>query len=138
MEAPIFLAADFANVDGTGKLNIIGAFNRLNVAQFPYVHPAMYLAIRLVIELGEFNKEKTLKVTLFSEDAEEVWTTGDIKFTVPLPLEGKATEFHPIIGIQQLKFDHPGRFEFRLFINDDSKGETPLDVVKADQPSQGQ
>lgn len=43
MDASILLLADFANVDAAGKLNIIGAFNRIYASKFPCRHPQMHL-----------------------------------------------------------------------------------------------
>lgn len=128
MEARILLAADFANLDKAGKLNIIGAFNRILARKFPTKHPIMYLVIRFAIELGEFDKERTLNIVLFDEDGNEKWKTGDIKFTVNAPDSGRTAEFHPIMQIQNVEFEKPGRYEFRVFVNDDLKGNIPLDA----------
>ncbi len=129
MEARILLAADFANVDAAGKLNIIGAFNRIFARQFPAKHGLLYVVIRFAVELGEFGKERTLSIILFDDDASEVWKIPDVKFTVQKPNDAHSGDFHPIIAIQNLEFPKPGRYEFRIFVNDDFKGSIPLDVA---------
>jgi hypothetical protein len=128
LEARLLLIADFANVDSLGKLNIIGAFNHIYAPQFPVQHPAMYLVVRIGAELGEFNQEKNLTFILFDEDGNEKWRTPELKFAVPSPLGGKTGEFNAVVGIQQMMFEHPGRYEFRVYINGDQKGIIPLDI----------
>lgn len=137
MDVRLFLLADFANVDASNKLNIIGAFNRLNADQLPFIHPALFLVIRISAELGEFEQQRTLKVILFDEDGGEVWQTPDVNFTMHTPKDGHVGEFNPVIGIQRAKFDKAGRYEYRVFINGDSKGVAPLDVVlRPQQPAE--
>jgi hypothetical protein len=134
MEARILLAADFANVDSSGKLNIIGAFNRLLVVSFPIIHPSMYLVIRLAAELGELETPRTLRVILNDEDGQEEWRTPDINFTIPHPTDGRTAEFNPIIALNQMRFDKPGRHEFKVYVNGDWKGDIPIDLVKIAPP----
>jgi Family of unknown function (DUF6941) len=130
MEARILLVADFANVDALGKLNIIGAFNRIFVREFPAKHALLYVVIRLAVELGEFGKERNLSIILYDEDSGERWKSGELKFSVAPPEGGHSVDFHPIVAIQNLEFEKPGRYEFRVFVNDDLKGTIPLDVAK--------
>lgn len=137
MEARILLAADFANVDAVGKLNILGAFNQIFTKSFPARHSLLYLVVRLVAELGEFDKERILKIILFDTDSREKWTTGAIPFRVHAPAGGRIGEFHAIIAVQNAEFEQEGRHEYRIFVNDDLKGSIPLDVVKFEQPQGG-
>ena len=102
MEIRLLLVADFANVDTAGKLNIIGAFNQISPNQFPYRHPLMYVVFRIGATLGEFHRERTFKVVLRNEDAQEQWTTPDMAFQIPPPEGGRTAEFNAVIGIQGL------------------------------------
>jgi hypothetical protein len=97
----------------------------------------LYVVIRLVAELGEFDRERLLKIILFDSDAREKWTTGEIPFKVPKPAGGGIGEFHAIIAVQNAEFDKEGRYEYRVFVNDDLKGSIPLDVVKLAPPQRG-
>jgi hypothetical protein len=134
MEARIFLAADFANVDSSGKLNVLGAFNRVILQEFPGVHRSMYLVIRLTTELGEFNQERILKIVLFDADAHEKWSTSDMPFTVPVPKGGRTADVNVIIEVRDIEFQAPGRYEFRVFVNQDSKGVIPIDAEYVEKP----
>ena len=134
MEARICLIADFANVDRSGKLNVLGAFNRIMLQVFPGVYHSMYLVIRLAAELGEFEQEKMLKIILFDQDAHEIWSTPDIPFTIPAPQGGRTVDFNAIIEVRDMEFQEPGRYEFRIFVNSDLKGTIPVDVELVARP----
>lgn len=138
MEVRLLLLADLANVDSAGKLNIIGAFNRIFVPQFPAQHPIMYLVVRIVAELGEFNQQRNLVVVLFDEDANEKWRTPNLPFTIPTPDGGRIGEFNAVIGIQMMVFEKPGRYEYRIYIDQDQEGVIPLDVELVPSSPQGQ
>ena len=136
MEVPILLLADYANVDAAGKLNILGAFNRIFFKKLPGKHQLMYLVMRIVAGLGEFDQERVLKVILFDEDGGTVWGTPEVSFIIKPPPGGGSGQFDPIIGIQDMEFKKPGRYEFRVFINGESKGFIPVDIVLMEPPSE--
>lgn len=130
MEASILLLADFANIDGGGKLNIIGVFNRIFASKFPAVHSSMYLVIRLTAELGEYDRERILRVQLFEADGEVIWETPEIPFKISKPEGGIIGEFTQIIGLQAFRFEKPGPYEYRVFVGEDLKGSIRLDLVE--------
>jgi hypothetical protein len=131
MQASILLLADFANVDGSGKLNVIGAFNRIIApAGFPTRLSIMHLVIRLTAELGEFDEERILQVKLLEADGAIVWETPEIRFSVVKPEGGMVGEFTQIIRLQNFGFEKPGRYEYRVFVGKDLKGSIPLDLVE--------
>jgi uncharacterized protein DUF6941 len=47
MEKLILLLADYATVDASGKLNILGAFGRIYTNGFPARHSFMCLVVKL-------------------------------------------------------------------------------------------
>jgi hypothetical protein len=133
MQASILLIADFANVDAAGKLNVLGAFNQIFFNSLPGKHQLMYLVIRLVAELGETEQERQLKVVLWDEDGIEKWSTPDIPFKVKATKSGKLSEHNAIIGLQGMEFDKLGTFSFKVYVNGDSKGDIPIDIVLRDE-----
>lgn len=138
MEARLLLLADYASLEqGTGKLNIIGAFNRIFAQEFPAAHAMMYLVVRIGAELGEFNLERHLEVVLFDEDGQEKWRTPSLPFTIPTPPSGKTGEFNAVIGLQMMVFDKAGRYEFRVYVDHDQRGVIPLDLELVQPKPQG-
>ena len=128
MELRIFLLADFANISA-GKLNVIGAFNLIWAHQFPAVHPSMYLVAKLAAGYGEFGVERDFKILQHDEDGNEL---GKIegRFTFPKPKTGERSEHTIIVGLRDLKFEKPSRYQFRILVNDILMGDIPLDVVQ--------
>jgi hypothetical protein len=53
MKQLLFLAADYANITGDGKLNVMGIFNDIYSFNFPARHSSMHLVARLGAELSE-------------------------------------------------------------------------------------
>jgi hypothetical protein len=136
MQASILLVADYAAVDASGKLNVIGAFNIIYALSFPFKHPQMHLVIRLVATLGEFERERKLRIVLWDQDGAEKWATPEIPFRVSAPKDGKLGHHDAIIGIQGMEFEKPGEYSFHVYVDGDSKGDIPIDVVeRAKQPS---
>ena len=133
MELSLLLMADYATVDASGKLNILGAFNILNVRQFPVRHPLMHLVMKFQPHSGEYGDTRKLRVTLVDEDGNEiVQLSSDVK--IPDLKGGQIPELPAIIGFRDLQFEQPGHYEFRIFIDKDQKGDITLVVNHIDQP----
>ena len=127
MEVKTFLLADFANIDAANKMNVIGIFNRLSPATFPYTHPSMYLALRLQAELGEVATERRLRIQLVGEHGLEV-ANIETDFEVPRNAQGKRPAVHFTLGLQHMVFPEAGIYEFRLFIDRDQKAFLELEI----------
>ena len=70
MDVDLALLADAATIDGAGKLNILGIFDRLHTPKFPARHPKMALVLRFsapLTETGSHEIEITLKDPVGSE-----------------------------------------------------------------------
>ena len=48
MDVDLALLADAATIDGAGKLNILGIFDRVHTPNFPARHPKMALVLRFL------------------------------------------------------------------------------------------
>src|SRR5688572_22057509 len=107
MHVLFMLLADFANIDSGGKLNVIGNFGLMLTEQFPFSHAMMYLAIRIIVDPSEFDKEHKFTVALYDEDNNQVWGAPELSFKISAPEVGRVAEFTPILGIQGLEFSKP-------------------------------
>ncbi len=128
METVLFLAADYANHETSGKLNILGIFNRIFVRGFPARHRTLYLVIRVAAALGEYDTKHDLKIVFYDEDGHELGAQNG-ELLIPRPDSGKQAQADLIIGITDLLLTKPGTYEFRLIINKDLKGSLPIDVI---------
>jgi hypothetical protein len=136
VETRIFLLADYANVDASNKLNIIGAFNRVYTEKVPTVVPAMYLVGKVAAGLGEFGKERKYEILLHNEDGNELGKlNGTFAFPQPDKLD-QTSEWNLVLAFMGLVFSEAGRYEFRLLINDAIVGIAPLDIILRPPPQE--
>lgn len=134
----MLLAADYASIDHySGKLNVLGAFDRIYAQDFPTRHHAMHLVIKLGAELGEFGDTRKLIVKLMDEDANELLVIP-MDFQVPNPSSGARPEVNAIVELRDVEFPKPGRYEFRIFVDKDLKGDLRLDLEKVQLPQSPQ
>ena len=124
MDLSLFLAADYATVDASGKLNVLGAFNTIFASQFPTRHASMHLVVRLQPQLGEFGDTRQLRIELVDEDSTRLLEmSGEVQ--IPDAHGEQQPEFTTVIGLQGVAFPHPGVYEFRLFVDKDSERLSP-------------
>ena len=137
MEPAILLVADYAALDASGKLTIVGVFNKIFANKFPVKHPSLYVTIRFVSDLDETGQDRTLEVFLVDQDYNRIWSSPVISFKVERPQSGEVAEFTPIIALQQLEFQKAGRYEFKVKVDADIRGSIPFDVIQIpQQPSE--
>ena len=86
MKVEVLTLCDAATVDAAGKLNILGAFDRLNATAEPITHPHCALAVKLRFERIEEGHKK-IRVTFVNADGAPVMPpidgTADVRFQGP-------------------------------------------------------
>jgi uncharacterized protein DUF6941 len=128
MDAVLFLAADYANHEVSGKLNVLGVFSRILVNEFPATHRRLYLVIRVASRLGEFDTKHDFKVAFVDTDGLEIGAQeGELQ--ISKPESGKQGEADLIIEVGNLRLPKPGNYEFQLIINRKVKAVIPLEVL---------
>ena len=140
MRVSLGLLADYANVSDSGKLNIMGVFQAMNSAAFPYVHPQMYLVLQFEIDRSEVGKKRKLEVSLINEDGLALFSVGG-EMEIPKPpdpklVAGGPVVFNNLLGFQGLVFEKPGNYEFKVLVGDDHKHSVPLKVLQL-KPQRG-
>lgn len=130
MDTQLALLADYANITDTGKLNVMGLFSAIQALTFPTVHPQMYLVIQFRATAGEYNREFTLRIKLVNEDASKIDVITEGKARVPTPQNGQPVDLNFIMGLANIPFPTPGRYEFAVQIDNDTKATIPLDVIQ--------
>ncbi len=133
MDIAFALLADAANVSREGKLNILGAFDRINGAQFPLTWPSMVLVTRFVASAAEYGQEKSIEIITLDADGKRLGAaTGTMQ--VPSPEGGRVLKINHILPMT-LTFPGPGEYSIEILVNGEPKAAVPLDVVQlADAP----
>jgi len=134
MRLELFLAADYANITGEGKLNVMGIFRVVNATDFPARHSSMHLVLKMVPELGEYGVSRELYVKLHDPDGNELMElSGQIE--VPKGSGGLPPEVNVILELKDLIFPQPGPYQFVVLVDKDHKGYLTLLVTKIEQPT---
>ncbi|MBR5886977.1 MAG: hypothetical protein IKZ07_02095 [Akkermansia sp.] len=128
---------DYA-ADYQGKLCIQGAFDTLFARQFPVIHPACALALRLCFESEDCGDHK-LGISIADEDGEpldkeRMPIVGDLKVALP---EGVSFFTRNLImNFQGLKFEKDGVYSVDVTLDGELISRTPIRLVKVDnQPA---
>lgn|SRR5574341_1550640 len=133
MRPLLFLAADYANVTGDGKLNVIGIFNDINSYNFPARHPSMHIVAKLAPDLSEYGQRRMFTVILMDADGNHVMELSG-EFEVPRGQGGRKPEVNIILNLKDIILPTPGRYQFVLLVDKDQKDELTLYVNQIEAP----
>lgn len=133
MRVPVALLADEANVSQEGKLNVLGAFDRITAARFPMLHPRMVFVFRVQAEYADAGGAFPTRVRLMDEDGGTLFdAAGELK--APALAPGEFITANQIFSLVGVRFARPGHYKFVLNVGDAPTHETPLRVVQAPGP----
>jgi hypothetical protein len=123
MNVNLAVLCDAANVSREGKLNILGEFDSIHVANFPLVYPTMVLVVRLEAHPTEAG-EHALKLHLVDEDG------GDCVPPLQGGFPGVPIRTAPLIlQMHGVRFDKPGHYSFELLVDNHHLRSLPLHVL---------
>ena len=110
---------------GTNKKSLIGIFGNINAYKFPCVHHFLSVYIKFTDANGQY------RFRLELVDLENDSPIG--KSEIPKDVEVKdPLETHDLVfNLAGLKFTHPGKYEFRIFANDEVFGQKTFLIHQA-------
>ena len=131
MDTQVSVLCDYA-ADYQGKLCVQGAFDTLFARQFPVVHPACSLALRLCL-VPEDSGDHKLGISIVDEDGtpldkERMPIVGDLKVSLP-----EGTSFltrNLIMNFQGLRFEKTGTYSVDVTLDGELLSRTPLRLVQ--------
>ncbi len=125
------LLADYANITGNGKLNVMGMFRVIHAQAFPCSHLSTHLIIKLYPDLLEnVQGEHTLIARLVNEDG-DVLNQMEIPFAFPSQgNQALRPEHNFILKLSVLEFEKPGDYAFKIHVDslDNEVGEVAFYV----------
>lgn len=130
MQVKLALVADYANVTAEGKLNILGIFDRIHVAELPAVHPQMHFILRLAAHPAERDRQHAVEIKLHDPDGQTVFQVQGEIHPRSATASGAATT-NQILTLNNLQLTKTGGYTFIVFVDNDLKSEVSLDVVQA-------
>lgn len=136
MKIPVALLADEANISQEGKLNVLGAFDRISAARFPVVHPRMVFVFRVEAAFADAGRTAHTRVRLMDEDGATLFD-AEGELTAPPLQPGDFVTTNQIFTLVGVQFPRPGTYRFVLTVGDAPPHETPLRLTQLQRPMPG-
>ena len=131
MEVDLALLCDAATVDASGKLNILGVFDRLNVSRLPARHPRMSLVLRFRGDVSEVG-EHTLAIALKDPEGGELFSAdGKLNIGGGRGSAGEGIRVPQVLNFDGLVFESEGRYVFDVRVDGTHHVAVPLRVLAA-------
>ncbi len=109
---------------GTNKKSLIGIFENINARKFPCVHAFLSVYIKLTDAQGAY------KFRLDLVDLESGTVIGNGKIPDDVTIPDPLSTHELIFNLAGLKFNHPGKYEFQIFANDNIAGQKSFLVTE--------
>ena len=108
--------------ESTHKRTLIGLFDRIKAAKFPNVHPAMsvYVQFREIDGVFDFMLE------LFDLTEGKAMNRAEVK---NFKVQDRSRDCELVFNLLSVKFEHPGEYEFRIYVNDYIFGQKSFAVL---------
>jgi len=128
MEVDLALLADAATIDGSGKLNILGIFDRLSTSSFPTRHPRLSLVLRFSAGVHEVGKHR-VAIALKAPDGKQlVGIDGEMNLAPGPSGVGGAVLVPHVLNMDGLVFPAAGRYAFDVRVDGEHHVSIPLSV----------
>ena len=126
MQVSFALFADAANLSQEGKLNILGVFDAVQVAQLPTVHPRAHLVLRLKGTRADVGAHRMTMRWVDPAGRELVSSTGELN--VGTPPGGLNDIDVPLIATLDLPLEQAGLYTLAILLDDEPMVTVPLQV----------
>ena len=135
MHVDFAVVADYALVDQSGKLSVLGIFQHIWVQQFPAMHPRLHLVLRLKGKRTEVG-EHAVQIRLLDEQgSESLGGSGNVTFAEP-PAGITEIEAGAIL-VFDVPFPHAGVYHFEIAVDGEQKSAVPVTVSQLPPPAPG-
>ena len=136
MEVDLALLADAATIDGSGKLNILGIFDRLTTTSFPTRHPRLCLVLRFSAGVQEVGKHE-VQISLKGPDGRQlIGINGEMNLAPGPSLAGGAVLVPHVLNMDGLIFPVAGRYAFDVRVDGEHHVTLPLSVIGPEASAQ--
>jgi hypothetical protein len=129
MEIDLALLADAATVDASGKLNILGVFDRLTAPIFPAQHGRISLVLRFQASLQDAGRHK-IQITFTDPGGNHVvGLNGEIQIGVGKHATESGVRVPQVLNLDGVVFPIAGRYTFDVKIDGEHHVSIPLTVA---------
>ena len=125
------VVADYALVDQSGKMSVLGIFQHIWVQQFPAMHPRLHLVLRLKGRRTEIG-EHAVQIRLVDDaETELLGGSGTVNFAEP-PAGVTEIEAAAVL-VFDVPFPHAGQYRFEITVDGERKTTVPITVSQLPQ-----
>jgi hypothetical protein len=128
MDVDLALLADAATIDGSGKLNILGVFDRLTTTSFPTRHPRLSLVLRFAAGIDEVGRHQVVIALKGPDGKEVVRIDGEMNLAPGPSSAGGAVLVPHVLNMDGLVFPVAGRYAFDVRVDGEHHVSIPLSV----------
>ena len=128
MEVDLALIADAATIDSSGKLSILGIFDRIGTSSFPAQHPHMVLVLRFIAAVNEAGKHQITIALKDPAGREVVGVDGEMQLGLGPAGGGSGIRVPHVLHLDGLVFPVPGRYAFDVRVDGEHHASVPLTV----------
>ena len=107
----------------TNKKSLIGIFENINAAEFPCVHPCLFVYVKMTEARGSYH----IRLELADLQDDKVIAQAKMPNEISIPDPLMAHEI--VFSLRGLAFPHAGDYEFRVFANDQIFGQKSFRVT---------
>ncbi len=133
MHLDFAVVADYALVDQSGKMSVLGIFQHIWVQQFPAMHPRLHLVLRLKGKRTEIG-EHGVQIRLVDDgETELLGGSGTVNFAEP-PAGVTEIEAAAVL-VFDVPFPHAGQYRFEITVDGEKKATVPITVSQLPQQS---
>ena len=130
MHVSFALFADAANLSQEGKLNILGVFDAVQVANMPTVHPRATLVLRLKGNSSDVGRH-TVALRWLNPGGNELWSSVgelDVGAATPPPANMPSDMDLPLIAAIDLPLDQVGGYTMQISLDNQVHANVKLQV----------
>ncbi|HBD97814.1 MAG: hypothetical protein MK486_15710 [Gemmatimonadetes bacterium] len=128
MEVDLALIADAATIDSSGKLSILGIFDRIGTSSFPAQHPHMVLVLRFIAAVNEAGKHQITIALKDPAGREVVGVDGEMQLGLGPAGGGSGIRVPHVLHLDGLVFPVPGLYAFDVRVDGEHHASLPLTV----------
>ncbi len=134
MDVDLALLADAATIDASGKLNVLGVFDRIAAAEFPAKHGRVSLVLRFSAGLEDAGKHELAIRLRDPSGGEVVGLNGSIKLGAGPASSGGRVKVPRVLNLDGLVFEEPGPYTFEVLVDGELFTSIPLNLVQNKAP----
>jgi hypothetical protein len=127
MNVDIFTLCDFATTDASGKMNILGSFDRIYIQQVPTIIPMCALAIKIRFTQIE-DGVKRIRISFMNEDGQLIVPRIEAQMQIIVAPNEITSTAQMVMVVPQLRLQNFGDYSIVLAVGEMEAASCPLCV----------